>query len=90
VLTGTVVTRLTFYGRRATGVEVFHEGTTHTIRAGLEVVLSLGAIHTPKVLMLSGIGDRARLQTLGIPVLQHLSGVGQDFQDHVAFDCAWE
>jgi choline dehydrogenase len=54
------------------------------------VVLSLGAIHTPKVLMLSGIGDRARLQTLGIPVLQHLAGVGQNFQDHVAFDCAWE
>jgi choline dehydrogenase len=54
------------------------------------VVLSLGAIHTPKVLMQSGIGDQAELRRLGIPVVQHLPGVGQNFQDHVAFDCVWE
>ena len=46
------------------------------------MVLSLGAIHTPKVLMQSGIGDQAELQRLGIPVVQHLPGVGQNFQDH--------
>jgi GMC oxidoreductase len=40
--------------------------------------------------MQSGIGDRAELQRLGIPILQHLPGVGQNFQDHVAFDCVWE
>ena len=55
------------------------------LRLGLEVVLSLGAMHTPKVLMLSGIGDQAELRRLGIPVVQHLPGVGQNFQDHFAY-----
>jgi choline dehydrogenase len=90
VLTRALVTRLTFEGKRATGVEMFYQGKTHRIGAGLEVVLSLGEMHTPKVLMHSGIGDRAELQRLGVPVLQHLPGVGQNFQDHVAFDCVWE
>jgi choline dehydrogenase len=69
-LTGALVTRLTFEGKRATGVEMFYQGKTRRVGAGLEVVLSLGAIHTPKVLMQSGIGDRAELQRHGIPVLQ--------------------
>jgi choline dehydrogenase len=90
VLTNALVTRLTFAGKKATGVEIFYQGKTHRIRAGNEVVLSLGAIHTPKVLMQSGIGDATELERLGIPVLQHLPGVGQNFQDHVAFDCVWE
>jgi choline dehydrogenase len=90
VLTRALVTRLTFEGTRATGVEMFYQGETHRLGAGLEVVLSLGAIHTPKVLMHSGIGDRAELRRHGIPVVQHLPGVGQNFQDHVAFDCVWE
>ena len=90
VLTRALVTRLTFEGRRATGVEISYDGNTHRIRAGLEVVLSLGAIQTPKVLMQSGIGDQAELRRFGIPVLQHLPGVGQNLQDHVAFDCVWE
>jgi choline dehydrogenase len=76
VLTHALVTRLTFEGTRATGVEMCYDGSTHRVRAGREVVLSLGAIHTPKVLMQSGIGDHADLQRLGIPVVQHLPGVG--------------
>jgi choline dehydrogenase len=67
-----------------------YNGQTHRVSAGLEVVLSLGAIQTPKVLMQSGIGDEAELHRLGIPVVQHLPGVGQNFQDHVAVDCVWE
>ena len=82
VLTHALVTRLTFEGKRANGVEIAYDGKIHRISAGLEVVLSLGAIHTPKVLMLSGIGDQVELQRLGIPVVQHLPGVGQNFQDH--------
>ena len=61
-----------------------------TIRAGSEVVLSLGAMHTPKVLMHSGIGDQSELDRFGIPVVQHLPGVGRNLQDHVAFCCIWE
>jgi choline dehydrogenase len=90
VLTHALVRRLTFEGKRATGVEISYQGKIHRIGAGLEVVLSLGAIHTPKVLMQSGVGDEAELRRLAIPVLQHLPGVGQNFQDHVAFDCVWE
>lgn len=90
VLTGTTVRRVIFEGRRAVGVEIADEGRISTIRATLEVVLSLGAIHTPKVLMHSGIGDREELGRLGIPVFQHLPGVGGNLQDHVAFCCIWE
>jgi choline dehydrogenase len=90
VLTRALVTRVTFDDKRATGVEVVYEGKVHRIGADLEVVLSLGAIHTPKVLMLSGIGDEAELRRFGIPLVQHLPGVGQNFQDHVAIRCVWE
>jgi choline dehydrogenase-like flavoprotein len=90
VLTHALVTRLTFAGTRATGVELFYDGQTRRVEAGLEVVLALGAIQTPKVLLQSGIGDQDELQRLGIPVVQHLPGVGQNFQDHVAVDCVWE
>jgi choline dehydrogenase len=90
VLTHAQVQRLTFEAQRVTGVEISHRGTTHRIGANREVVLSLGAIHTPKVLMHSGIGDAAELGRFGIPVRQALAGVGRNFQDHVAFDCVWE
>ena len=85
VLPHALVTRLAFEGNRITSVEISYEGRTRRIRAGREVILSLGAIHTPKVLMQSGIGDQAELQRFGIPVVQHLPGVGQGFQDHPAF-----
>ena len=90
VLTHALVTRITFEGKRATGVECIYNGKTHRISAGHEVVLSLGAIHTPKVLMQSGIGDQAELERHGIPLVQHLPGVGQNFQDHPAIGCVWE
>src|SRR5262249_44138385 len=90
VLPHALVTRLTFEGKRTTGVEISHEGRTRRIRAGCEVILSLGAIHTPKVLMQSGIGDQAELRRFGITVAQHLPGVGVGFQDHPAFCCLWD
>jgi choline dehydrogenase len=90
VLTGSLVLRLMFSGNRATGVDIFHDGKTVRLAAEIEVVLSLGAINTPKVLMQSGIGDETELRRFGIPVVQHLPGVGQNFQDHVGFDCVWE
>jgi choline dehydrogenase len=84
------VTRLTFHHNRATGVEFLRDGELQRVGAGSEVVLSLGAINTPKVLMQSGIGDQADLGALGIPIVQHLPGVGQNLQDHVAFASVWE
>jgi choline dehydrogenase len=90
VLPHALVTRLAFEGNRTTGVEISYQGSTRRIRAGREVILSLGAIHTPKVLMQSGIGDQAELRRVGIPLVQHLPGVGQGFQDHPAFCCLWD
>jgi choline dehydrogenase len=90
VLAHALVTRVTLDGKRATGVEIAYDGKLHRIGANCEVVLSLGAMHTPKVLMLSGIGDQAELRRLGIPLVQNLPGVGQNFQDHFAVGCVWE
>jgi choline dehydrogenase len=90
VLTHTLVTKLIFEGTRTVGVEIALDGRTRRIEAGLEVVLSLGAIQTPKLLMLSGIGDHAEMQRFGIPIVHHLPGVGQNFQDHLGIGCVWE
>jgi choline dehydrogenase len=75
---------------RATGVEIVHNGKVQRIGAVLEIVLSLGTINTPKILMQSGIGDEVELQRLGIPRVQHLPGVGRNFQDHYAISSMWE
>jgi len=85
-----LVTRLLFDGDRATGVEVVHDGAVHRIAADAEIVLSLGAIHTPKVLMQSGIGEADELHRVGVDVRQNLPGVGRNLQDHFGFDCVWE
>lgn len=91
VLTHSLVTRVIVEGRRATGVEVEFDGQVHRIGAGREVVLSLGAMHTPKVLMQSGIGDQDDLARFGIGMVQHLPGVGRNFQDHLLVaGCLWE
>src|SRR5262249_2378035 len=90
VLTSALVTRVIFGQKRAVGVEVVFDDRAHRITAGSEVVLCLGSIHTPKVLMQSGIGDEVELRRWSIPVIQHLPGVGQNFQDHVMASCIWE
>ncbi|WP_246410352.1 GMC family oxidoreductase [Granulicella aggregans] len=90
VLTGALVLKLNIEAGRATGVDVLLDGVVTTFGSTKEMVLSMGAIQTPKLLMQSGIGDESELRRHGIPVLQHAPGVGQNFQDHVAFDCVWE
>jgi choline dehydrogenase len=90
VLTRALVTRVIFDNKRAVGVEIVFDDRAHRITAGSEVVLSLGAINTPKVLMRSGIGDEVDLRRWSIPVVAHLPGVGQNFQDHVLASCIWE
>jgi len=91
VLTGTLVTRVIIDRGAAVGVECISDGRTQRFLASQEVILSLGAIQTPKVLMQSGIGDAKVLTSLGIPVVQDLPGVGANFQDHVMVSsCIWE
>ncbi len=90
VLTGALVTRILFERQRATGVEFRFEGKLLRAEAANEVIVSLGAIQTPKLLMQSGIGDEAELHKHGIPVVQHLPGVGRNLDDHLALGCIWE
>ncbi len=91
VLLEAEVQRLEFEGTRVVGVDFRYGGELHQARAECEVVLSLGAINTPKILMLSGIGDEHELRRHGITTLQHLPGVGRNFQDHILVaGCVWE
>ncbi|MBN9032127.1 MAG: oxidoreductase [Rhizobiales bacterium 63-7] len=91
VLTGTHVNRLIVEGGKVTGVEAVRDGKTLRLRASQEVVLSQGAIRTPKTLMLSGIGDRDHLAEHGIASRVHAPEVGRNFHDHILHGgCIWE
>eukprot|EP00074_Homo_sapiens_P058320 XP_006713313.1 choline dehydrogenase, mitochondrial isoform X1 [Homo sapiens] len=79
----TLVSRVLFEGTRAVGVEYVKNGQSHRAYASKEVILSGGAINSPQLLMLSGIGNADDLKKLGIPVVCHLPGVGQNLQDHL-------
>jgi len=84
VVTGAQTLRVVLEGRRAVGVEVkVGGGETTTIRARREVLLAAGALQSPQLLMLSGIGPGAHLQSLGIAVALDLPGVGRSLHDHV-------
>jgi choline dehydrogenase len=83
ITTGALVTRLLFEGNRAVGVEYLHEGVLHQVRVNREVILSAGAFDSPKLLLLSGIGDVEYLGSIGINVVANLPGVGQNLQDHL-------
>jgi len=82
VMTGAHTTRVLFEGRRAVGVEIQHGGETKQLKAMREVMLSAGALQSPQILMLSGVGDGAQLQQHGIAPVQHLPGVGLHLHDH--------
>lgn len=78
-----LVTRILFEGRRAVGIEYARGGRLETVRARREIIVSGGAINSPQTLLLSGIGNADDLRKLGIPVIQHLPGVGENLQDHI-------
>lgn len=90
--TGCLVTRVLFEGKRAVGVEWRQDGQLRQARASREVVLSAGPIKTPQLLELSGVGQGARLQALGIPVLHDAPEVGENLLDHlqarITFECS--
>jgi 4-pyridoxate dehydrogenase len=80
---GAGATRILIDGGRARGVEYRQAGALKTARAAREVILAGGAINTPQLMMLSGLGDPAQLGTHGIKVVAPMAGVGQNLQDHV-------
>uniref|UniRef100_U3B4I5 Choline dehydrogenase, mitochondrial n=1 Tax=Callithrix jacchus TaxID=9483 RepID=U3B4I5_CALJA len=79
----TLVSRVLFEGTRAVGVDYVKNGQSCRAYASKEVILSGGAINSPQLLMLSGVGNADDLKKLGIPVVCHLPGVGQNLQDHL-------
>ncbi len=81
--------RVTFEGKRATGVEYLRGGERVTAIARREIILSGGAFASPQMLELSGVGDPARLAELGIPVVHALPGVGANLQDHFVVRMRW-
>ena len=83
VITDAYATRVLFEGNRAVGVECRHRGAVLRAGAKKEVILSAGAIQTPRLLMLSGVGDSQHLAEIGVEVRHHLPGVGQNLQDHL-------
>ncbi|WP_354644694.1 choline dehydrogenase [Kitasatospora camelliae] len=82
VQTRALVGRVLFEGRRAVGVEYGRGGTLHRVSGGT-VILSGGAVNSPQLLQLSGVGHTAELEALGIRTVQHLPGVGENLQDHL-------
>ncbi|WP_186396732.1 GMC family oxidoreductase [Stappia sp. TSB10GB4] len=79
-------TRILFEGRRAVGVEYRRKGRLHVARAGREVILAAGAVNSPHLLQLSGVGPGALLAERGVAVLHDLPGVGRHLQDHLGLD----
>lgn len=84
VITKALAKRIIVEGGRAVGVEYIVNGRTETVRADGEVILAGGAINSPQLLQLSGIGDGEHLHKLGIKTVHELRGVGQNLSDHVA------
>ena len=82
VETGAMVQRIIFEGKRAVGVQYKKNDQIHVVYARREVILSAGALQSPQILLLSGIGDRAELEQHQVPVVHHLPGVGKNLQDH--------
>lgn len=91
VMTNTHVDRLMIEGENATGVELNRGGKIQRIKAKMEVIVSLGAIRSAKLLMLSGIGDEKDLKAHNIKTVVHSPEVGKNFHDHILHGgCVWE
>jgi choline dehydrogenase len=93
LLTETAVAKVLFDGKTAVGVEYASrlDGTSgkQFVKAMKEVILAAGAVHTPQILQLSGIGDHTLLKSVGIKTVVNLPGVGRNFQDHPTLYPVW-
>jgi choline dehydrogenase len=89
VQTGALVTRIVVQAGRAVGVQWSAGGQDQSAQAAAEVVVSAGAVNSPQLLMLSGIGPAPHLRELGIEVVADLPGVGENLQDHLAAPAVW-
>jgi choline dehydrogenase len=83
VISHALATRLLFNGRRAVGVQYLHNGVVEQAYAGAEIIVAAGALRSPQLLMLSGVGPAPELEALGIQVLHDAPEVGKNLQDHV-------
>lgn len=89
-LTNTRTLQILLENRRAAGVEVLSGGRRRKLTARREVIVACGAVLSPHLLMLSGIGDSVQLQAAGVPVRHHLPGVGANYHDHLAIGVLME
>jgi choline dehydrogenase len=88
--TDVTVKRIIVEKGRARGVELIENGSVSRVDADREVILTAGAIGSPKLLMLSGVGPAAHLKSVSVPVVHDLAGVGQNFHDHFSTDVIWQ
>ena len=90
VVTGAAVQKLLFMGNRCTGAAYVLNGKLLEVSAENETILCAGALATPQVLMLSGIGDAEELRKVGVPLRGHIPGVGKNLQDHLLCSLIFE
>jgi len=90
VMTDVHVNRIRLEGRRASGIELRHGGEDEFAEARIETILAAGAIGSPQILQLSGVGPAALLREHGIPVAHELAGVGENLQDHLQLRMAFK
>ena len=83
IISNSQVHKLIFEGIRAIGLEYEKSGKRQIVHAKNEILMSAGAIHSPQILQISGVGNATELRQLGIPIVADLPGVGQNLQDHV-------
>nr|WP_252913816.1 GMC family oxidoreductase N-terminal domain-containing protein [Aliihoeflea aestuarii] len=90
VETNALATRILFDGSRAIGVEYLKNGKKHEVRAGREIIISGGAVNSPQLLQLSGIGPADHLRALGIELRHDNANVGRNLQDHQGINYTWK
>ena len=90
VITESLVSRVIIENKKATGVEFTHNGQKHSVKAKREVIVSGGAINSPQILELSGIGNPEILHAAGVECLVDLPSVGENYQDHVCTGVTYE